>query len=222
MLLWRGLEVRAMILIGQFDSPFVRRVGLALEIYGFAYEHRPWSVFGDAGRIALIHPLIRVPTLVWNDGVALGETFAILDALDERAGPERSLLPPLGDARRRGLRVCALAAGACDKLVSLVYEERIHQRATADWVARCVKQVSGALDALEADRTASSGAWWLGEAISHADIAVATMWRFLSETQSSRFGQGRWPALERLSETCEARPDFHKIRQPYTFTPPAT
>ena len=41
-----------MILIGQYDSPFVRRVAIAMRRYGIAYEHRPWSVFGDADKIA--------------------------------------------------------------------------------------------------------------------------------------------------------------------------
>ena len=40
-----------MILIGQYDSPFVRRVGIALTLYGLAFEHRPWSAFGDADKI---------------------------------------------------------------------------------------------------------------------------------------------------------------------------
>jgi len=34
-----------MILIGQYDSPFVRRVGIALTLYGLPFEHRPWSIF---------------------------------------------------------------------------------------------------------------------------------------------------------------------------------
>ena len=29
-----------MILIGQYDSPFVRRVGIALTLYGMKFEHR--------------------------------------------------------------------------------------------------------------------------------------------------------------------------------------
>ena len=31
-------------LIGQYDSPFVRRVAVALQIYGIVYDHVPWSV----------------------------------------------------------------------------------------------------------------------------------------------------------------------------------
>ncbi|MEZ5776045.1 MAG: glutathione S-transferase N-terminal domain-containing protein, partial [Hyphomicrobiaceae bacterium] len=47
-----------MILIGQYDSPFVRRVGIALGLYGMAFEHRPWSVFGDADKIRALNPLV--------------------------------------------------------------------------------------------------------------------------------------------------------------------
>jgi hypothetical protein len=37
-----------MIFIGQFDSPFVLRVGIALKRYALPFEHRPWSVFGPS------------------------------------------------------------------------------------------------------------------------------------------------------------------------------
>jgi glutathione S-transferase len=59
-----------MILIGQFDSPFVRRVAIAMRLYGIAFEHKPWSTFGDADKIAAYNPLRRVPTLVLEIGRA--------------------------------------------------------------------------------------------------------------------------------------------------------
>ena len=48
-----------MILIGQYDSPFVRRVAVALVLYEIAYEHRPWSTFGDADKIRAFNLLQR-------------------------------------------------------------------------------------------------------------------------------------------------------------------
>ena len=77
-----------MILIGQYDSPFVRRVGIALRLYGMPFEHRPWSTFGDADWIAPINPLRRVPTLVlwgWRgpgDGGWRSSSEATARALD--------------------------------------------------------------------------------------------------------------------------------------------
>ena len=53
-----------MILIGQYDSPFVRRVGITLEHYQLPFEHRPWSVWGNADQIAEYNPLRRVPVLI--------------------------------------------------------------------------------------------------------------------------------------------------------------
>ena len=81
-----------MILIGQYDSPFVRRVAIALRLYGLAFEHRPWSTFGDADKIAAFNPLRRVPTLVLDDGEVLIESAAILDYLDELVGPAKAMI----------------------------------------------------------------------------------------------------------------------------------
>ena len=53
----------------------------------------------------------RVPTLVLDDGEVLVESAAILDYLDERAGPAKALIPASGTPRREALKVCALALG---------------------------------------------------------------------------------------------------------------
>src|SRR4051794_30734417 len=160
-----------MILIGQYDSPFVRRVAIALRMYGMAYEHRPWSVFGDADEIAAFNPLRRVPTLVADDGGSLVESSAILDWLDEQAGPDRALIAAAGPERRAALKVCALASRPADKAVSLVYERVIHHRATPLWLERCRTQIGGVLDGRDADR-ARQGGWWFGPRPGHADIIV--------------------------------------------------
>ena len=93
-----------MILIGQYDSPFTRRIAIALRLYGLAYEQRPWSVWADADKLAKFNPLRRVPTLMLDDGEVLIESSAILDALDEMAGPERALMPHAGPERRHALQ----------------------------------------------------------------------------------------------------------------------
>src|SRR5579864_5985760 len=127
-----------MILIGQYDSPFVRRVAIAMRLYGLAFEHRPWSTFGDAEKIAAFNPLRRVPTLVLGDGEALIESTVILDYLDELVGPDKSMIAARGPDRRHTLKICALATGLADKAVSLVYERALRKDNQSKlWVERC-------------------------------------------------------------------------------------
>src|SRR5277367_5893296 len=132
-----------MILIGQYDSPFVRRVAIAMKRYGLSYEHRPWSVWADAEELGRVNPLRRVPVLVLDDGTALVESASILDALDDLVGEERALLPRRGPVRRDGLRIASLATGAADKAVSLLYEKVLHPAGHASpvWVERCEAQI---------------------------------------------------------------------------------
>jgi len=207
-----------MILIGQFDSPFVRRVGVALELWGVDFDHQPWSVWADADQLAAINPMRRVPTLILEDGEVLIESSAILDALDEMVGPARAMLPGSGPERRRGLKVCALATGLADKAVSLFYEGLLHEAPSQTWIDRCRAQIGDVLTALEADRARAASTFWLGEAISHADIAAACALRFTREAHPGLFDATRWPRLAAHGAQCEALAPFQAICQPLTVT----
>lgn len=208
-----------MILIGQYDSPFVRRVAIAMTLYGMAYEHRTWSVFGDAERLGEINPLRRVPTLVCDDGVALLESHLILDYLDELAGPDRALVAASGLARRDALRICALACGIADKAVSLFYEMKLHDVASDIWTERCRAQIGGALTVLESERAVQTTPYWSGSTLGHADIATACVLRFVSEAHPGVIDRATIQALTDLADRCEAMEVFQTICQP--FNPPA-
>ena len=203
-----------MFLIGQYDSPFVRRVAIAMRLYGIALDHRPWSTFGDAEKIAPYNPLRRVPTLVLDDGEALIDSTAILDHLDEQAGPERMMIPPRGPERRHQLRLIALATGLGDKAVSLVYEAVLRKERLALWVERCEAQISGTLAALEQERAAATTPYLFGARIGHADIALACVLRFTGEAHPHLLDPARHPALIAHAAMCEALPAFREIVQP--------
>jgi glutathione S-transferase len=208
-----------MFLIGQYDSPFVRRVAIALRLYGIAFEHRPWSTFGDADKIAPYNPLLRVPTLVLDDGEALIDSTVILDHLDEQVGPERAMIPRGGPQRRAHLRSLALATGLGDKAVILVYEHVLRKEQLKLWVERCEAQIGGVLAMLEKERAAATTPWLFGERIGHSDIAVGCVLRFTGEAHPQLFDATRYPALAAHAARCEALPAFQEIVQP--LAPPS-
>lgn len=208
-----------MFLIGQYDSPFVRRVAIAMRLYGIDFDHKPWSTFGDADKIMPYNPLHRVPTLVLESGEALIESAAILDHLDELVGPERAMLPRWGEARRRQLWLCALATGLGDKAVSLVYERALRKEQLQLWVKRCEAQISSVLGVLEKEREARETPYFFGKRIGHSDIAVACVVRFLAEAHAGLFDVARYPALATFARACEALTPFKQIVQP--LAPPS-
>lgn len=208
-----------MILIGQYDSPFVRRVGVALTLYGLPFEHKPWSTFGDAEKIRPYNPLTRVPTLVLDDGEVLIESHSILDYLDTLVPAERRMFPVAEPARRHALKIAALATGMSEKAVSLFYEKVLHKEASDMWINRCRSQISGVLAALEKDRAGRRSDYWFGDRIGHADIAVAMPLRFIPEAHPGVVAMTDYPALSAHAKRCEALPAFQTIAQ--KFIPPA-
>lgn len=209
-----------MMLIGMFDSPYVRRVAISMRLLEVPFEHRNWSVGRDFEAIRRYNPLGRVPTLVLDDGEVLIESSAILDWLDERVGADRALLPARGPDRRRALKLMSIAAGAADKGVAQLYERafRPEEKRHEDWVARCRKQMDAALDVLEHEAAAldGTGGWLGGERLTQADITVACAATFLHE--ALQLDPDRRPALMRQVARCEALPAFREIRLPF-FAP---
>ncbi len=203
-----------MILIGQYDSPFVRRVGIALRLYGMAFEHGPWSVFGDADRVQALNPLMRVPTLVLDDGFVLADSHMMLDYLDSLVPETVAMFPRQEPARHIALKVATLATGLAEKAVSLFYERRLHDVTSPVWVERCHRQMHAVLVALEADRAARPGPVWF-ERLSHADISVACALRFAVDAHSETVNLSDYPALSAHCVGMEAMPVFAEISQPF-------
>jgi glutathione S-transferase len=210
-----------MILYGQYDSPFVRRVAVALHHHAMTYDHNTWSVWSQASELAAINPLRRVPVVVLDDGETLIESAAILDAIDELAlaqGRSAALVAARGSARRAVLQSCARATGVADKAASLLREHRIRnpEQRSPFWIERCTAQVRDTLDALERELRAATGEFWFG-ALSHADIALACTLRFMREAHPSLTDDAARPALAAHAARCEALPIFAAVVQPLDF-----
>jgi glutathione S-transferase len=204
-----------MILVGQYDSPFVRRVAIALHVFELPFTRNPISVFGDADAMRAINPLGRIPSLVLDDGEVLIDSAAILDYLDERVGPARALVPARGAPRRAALRTMAIACGAVDKAGAIVYERALRpvDKQHPPWRERCAVQLDSALAALEAEAAAlAPGRWLAGDRVGQADVTTGCMLGYLQLRCREPLASGRYPALERLSAACEALAAFQATR----------
>jgi len=58
-------------LIGMLDSPYVRRVAIALIMAKTPFIHRPISLFRHIDQFSELNPLLKAPTLLTDDGVTL-------------------------------------------------------------------------------------------------------------------------------------------------------
>jgi len=209
-----------MILIGMFDSPFVRRVAVSMNVLGMVFEHRNWSVGKDLELIRQFNPLGRLPTLVQPDGEVLIESAAILDLLDEHAGAERALVPRWGKDRREALRIMAVATGAAEKGVAQVYETvfRPPEKRYRPWVERCATQMHAALAELNRLAQARAAGWLVGDRMTQADITATCVYTFLTEALAINRSAIAYPALAALAERCEELPEFRVSKA--EFFPP--
>ena len=210
-----------MLLIGMFDSPFVRRVAITMKLLDMPFEHANWSIGRDFDRIREYNPLGRVPTLVLRSGESLMESGAILDYLDEAAGRERALLPPDGADRRQALKLMAMATGAAEKGVLQVYEGvfRPEEKRHRPWLERLRVQMSSSLAAIDryaGERGASQ--WLVGKRMTQADITAACVFTFLNDTLKVAADRVMFQSLATLAARCESLPAFQETHVPF-FVP---
>jgi glutathione S-transferase len=210
-----------MLLIGMFDSPFVRRVAVSMKLLAVPFEHANWSVGKDFERIRQYSALGRVPALVLDDGEVLCESAMILDYLDDCVGQERALLASTGKARRDALRLMALSIGAAEKGRDQIYERvfRPQTRQYDVWVDRLQSQMHGALGELERYCSArDAGHWLVGNAIGQADISVACAYTFLNEALPAAGIAQRYRHLAQVAARCEEQPALRSTHVPF-FSP---
>ena len=209
-----------MILVGQYDSPFVRRVAVTLHLYRLPFERQPYSVFSNIGHVRTYNPLVRVPVLILDDGETLIDSSAIIDYLDELVGDVRSIMPSEGSERRKILQLTALAHGVAEKVVQLFFERYFHtpEGKSADFEARCVDQIESGLGVLE---QAVKAHWFFGDRISHADVMAGCMLGHLQLRVADLFPDGKYPKLQEFQSRCELFNGFAASRVSANETIPA-
>jgi glutathione S-transferase len=195
-------------LIGRYASTYVRRVAVTLQHYQMPYAHLSVMPFGpDRAEVARHNPIARVPVLQLENGEMLCDSAAILDHLDQMAGPDRALVPPSGKARRRVLALLAIALGSNEKLVAALYERHFRPKELwhPPWIEACEGQVRDGYLWLEKQ---FQGPWFTGAGMTQADLTVAVFWSFGMAKRPGIFAKLDCPKLRALAETLEETAAF--------------
>lgn len=196
-------------LIGMLDSPYVRRVAIALQLLGLPFEHRALSVFRTYDQFRAINPVVKAPTLVCDDGTVLMDSTLILDYAEHLPGARRPLLPADLDARRHALRVLGLALAATEKSVQLIYETQLRpaERQHAPWIERVTQQLGEAFAALESEvaRTPLAAG---PDTIDLAGITAGVAWTFARALTPEAVPVARHPELAGFAAHAEALAAF--------------
>jgi glutathione S-transferase len=199
-------------LIGMLDSPYVRRVAIALQLLRLPFEHRSLSVFRTFDQFRAINPVVKAPTLVCDDGTVLMDSTLILDYAQALAAP-RSLMPAGLTERRAALRTIGLALAACEKSVQLVYERNLRpaEKQHEPWAARVLGQMHAAYGELETELAKHPPD--RGHPISGADVTTAVAWHFTERMLPATVKDVAYPQLRALSAWAEQLPEF--VAAPY-------
>ncbi|MEI7601430.1 MAG: glutathione S-transferase family protein [Aestuariivirga sp.] len=200
-----------MILVGQFDSPFVRRVAVTLNHYHMPFTRNAISVFRNIEDMQRINPLIRVPSLILETGETLIDSSAIIDHLDEAAGPARALTPAHGPERRKVMQAVVMGLGLMDKCVALFFERLFHidKHINRDFEKRMMLQISAGLEKLEHDCGAP---WFFDSKMTQADITAGCLIGYIKIRVPDVFPLDKYPKLHHLALHCETKEDFVKAR----------
>jgi glutathione S-transferase len=202
-------------LVGMLDSPFVRRSAIALHVLGVPFEHLSVSVLTQIEEFTRINPVLKVPTLVLDDGSCLMDSNLIIDYAAFLAGSGApALLPAEPAARLAALRAVGLALAACEKTVQIVYEHRLRpeDKRHGPWLERVQGQVLAACRQLEQE--CATAAWLDTERIGLAGITVAVAWTFMRLAQPQVIEPADFPTLAAWVERAEGLPAFRLFPHP--------
>jgi len=196
-------------IIGMLDSPFVRRVAVTARLLGLEYQHRPLSIFRTYDEFRLINPLVKVPTLICDDGDMLVDSTLIIDYLESLSASGQSLMPGEPGHYRQSLKIIGIALVAMEKVAQLIYEtkQRPVELQHAPWTERLQQQLVGAVEMMEA-AVGDGERWMVGPEILQPDLTTAIAWRFVQHVVPDVVNEENYPGLVRFSARAEALPEF--------------
>ena len=194
-------------LIGMLDSPYVRRVAIALIIAKTPFIHRPISLFRHIDQFSKFNPLLKAPTLITDDGVVLMDSSLILDYLAAVDSGIAALTPSKAPQRLEALRATGLALTVMEKAVQRHYERMLRpaEKQHEPWVDRVMGQLSAGLSAMDAELPGSA---WISGELGLADITVACAFGFTHALLADVVETSRYPNLGAFCARAEALPPF--------------
>ncbi len=208
-------------MFGNWRSAAAFRVRIALNLKGIPYDETFLDL--DAGEqfapdFLAINPQGAVPAFFDGDGPPITQSLAILDYLED-VHPAVPLLP--ADPRERARARSLAQVVACDTHPLYVPRVRTYLMQTYDiprdrmmgfvrhWFETGLKTLETRLT-----REAGTGRYAQGDAISHADLCLVSLW-----VGTGIFGVETAPyrTVRRIAEDCLAQDAFaraHPLRQP--------
>jgi glutathione S-transferase len=193
-------------LIASTTSPFVRKVLIVAHELGLAeriqVEYLITTVLAPNPKLGELHPLIKLPTLVTDDGVSLYDSRVIVEYLQSlventTAGVDRFLV----------LRTQALADGILDAAVLVFYERmfRAEELRSEKWLDAQADKARRGLAELEATM-----ATWArtADGFDVGQIAVASACSWLDFREPIAGVRAAYPALFAWFDSVQERPSM--------------
>jgi glutathione S-transferase len=209
-------------LIGNYLSPFTRRVAVSLNALELPFELQALFVFKEPEQVRAHNPVVRIPTLLLDDGDVLVESYAILDEIDQMVGPERALTPASGTKRREVMKITAVALASMEKAQWAFYERRVRpeEKVHQPWIDHNDRQVLGGLRFLDTLAAKAGREGWLagGSRQSQADITGVVAYTFANAVRPHLNLAREVPNLAGFAARCEEMPIFRKAPLPESIS----
>ena len=196
-------------LVGRLLSPYVRRIAVTLNLYNMPFERLIISAIDDEAVRERINPVGRVPAFVLSETETIVDSIAILDHLDELAGPD-SLTPQSGFPRRQTLHQLALATGAIDRAMGANAERR-RKPPDDDRLNRQLRQCKNGFTTLETLLDADAE-YFGGNKIGQADVTIVVGMTFIEHIFPGTLPGAELPKLHALAARSESLPAFSEAQ----------
>lgn len=210
------MPANPVLIIGNYLSPYVRKVLVCLDIKGIDYRIDPIIPFYGSDRFTRLSPVRRIPVLI-DESVTLADSTVICEYLEERF-PTPSLYPSTPEARARARWLEEFADTRMGEVFiwrlfnEVVIKRFVWRQKTDDSVVKNTleSEIPLVLDYLESEFSAAAP-FFFGE-IGIADIAVACFFRNAGFAGFSP-DPDRWPATSALVARTLEHPSFQKLRK---------